>query len=280
LSSTAEKNGVAESARRLEDLIRSFGKVVVAFSGGVDSAVVMKAAANALGPQALGITAKTESNTGEDLEICLAMAREHDFHHEVIHYSELDIDNYAENNPNRCYFCKSELYDRLIAFASERGYQIVCDGSNADDLGDYRPGLRAVAERGVRSPLKENGLNKEAVRALAKHYRLPVHDRPSSPCLSSRIPYGMRVTREKLDQIAEAERILRTLGLKEFRCRHHGDVARLELHPAEFEVVLAQRDQLVRQFREIGFRWVALDLAGFKSGGLNVVLEQVSKETR
>lgn len=260
-----------QMAQRLEDFFRSFDRVVVAYSGGVDSTVVLKAASNVLGDRAAGILADTESNTDEDIELARRIAGKHGLTFEIIAYSELAIENYADNPVNRCYFCKSELYTRLNALAHDRGYAVICDGSNADDVGDWRPGLQAVAENRVRSPLKECGLAKDDVRAIARHYGLPNHDRPSSPCLSSRIPYGQAVTREKLDQVAAGERILRGLGLSEFRCRHHGDVARIEAPPAEFEVLLAAREQVVRDFRSIGFHWVALDLGGFQSGNLNRV---------
>lgn len=264
MSSTTEEQAVA-----LEDFFRQFDRVVVAYSGGVDSTVVLKAASVALGPEALGITADTESNTDDDLALCRRIAQEHGLRHEVIAYSELAIPNYAENPVNRCYFCKHALYSRLTAIAGERGFPVICDGSNRDDVGDYRPGLKAVAELQVRSPLRELGLGKAEVRELARHYGLPNQDKPSSPCLSSRIPYGSPVTRQKLEQVARAERFLRGLGLAELRCRHHGQVARLEVPPPDFEVVLANRQAIVEFLRTLGFHWVTLDLAGFQSGSLN-----------
>lgn len=258
----------------LQETIRGYGdRVLVAFSGGVDSSVVAKAARLALGREgALCVAARSESNTEDDIALCRTIAAEHDFALEVIAYSELAIPNYKENPTNRCYFCKSELYDRLGALAAERGLAAVLDGSNADDAGDYRPGLKAVAERRVRSPLREAGLTKEDVRALARHFGLPNHDKPSSPCLSSRVPYGQKITREKLEQVAAAEQYLRGLGLREFRCRHHGDVARIEVPPEQFPIVLENRDKLLAEFRRLGFVWTALDLAGFRSGSLNAVL--------
>ena len=264
----------AEMAAALEDHLRSLGRVMVAYSGGVDSTVVLKAATVALGAGALGVLADTESNTEADIAQARELAREHGMALEVIAYSEIAISNYAENPPNRCFFCKSELYTRLNALAVERGFPVVCDGSNADDAGDYRPGLKAVADLRVRSPLRERGLSKGDVRALARHYGLPNHDKPSSPCLSSRIPYGQQITREKLSQVAAAEEFLRSLGLREFRCRHHGPVARLEVGEAEMGIVLAQRELIVNHLRGTGFHWVALDLASFQSGSLNRVLEK------
>lgn len=264
---------VAEKQKRLEDLLRSFQRVIVGFSGGVDSTVVLKVATRVLGPEnALGVTASSESTTEEDLALCRRLAGEHGFTLRVINYSELAIPNYAANPTNRCYFCKGELFNRLKALADEWGGAVICDGSNADDTGDYRPGMTAKAERGVRSPLLEAGLTKVEVRALARHYGLPNHDRPSAPCLSSRVPYGMEITREKLEQVAAAERFLRELGFRDLRCRHHGAMVRIEIEPVEFPRLLEHRETVVRRMKELGFRYVALDLQGFRSGSLNEVL--------
>lgn len=264
----------AELTAALVERIRQWGtSAAVAFSAGVDSTVVAKLATLALGPAgALCVLARSESNTDEDQALAEAIAQEHGLNLEIIAYSELAIGNYAANPTNRCYFCKSELYGRLEALAAERGFSVVLDGSNADDAGDYRPGLQAVKEKGVRSPLKEMGVGKARVRELARHLGLPNHDRPASPCLSSRIPYGQPVTREKLEQVGRAEAYLRGLGLREFRCRHHGEVARLEVMPQDFAVVVDRRDEIVAEFRRLGFLWVALDLAGFRSGSLNALV--------
>lgn len=265
-----------ENAARLEACLAGLGSAMVAYSGGVDSTVVLKAAALALGDRALGIMADTESTTDEDVALAVDVARVHGLPLETIRYSELAIENYAKNPANRCFFCKNELYSRLSALAAERGFAVVCDGSNVDDGGDYRPGLKAVAAHGVRSPLRELGLAKADVRALARHYGLPNHEKPSSPCLSSRIPYGQTITREKLDQVGKAEAHLRSLGLREFRVRHHGDTARIEANPEDFQTVLAHRGSIVAEFRRLGFHWVSMDLAGFRTGSLNRVLEPIS----
>lgn len=260
----------------LVDRIRGWGTTAaVAFSGGVDSTVVAKLATLALGREnAVCVIAKSESNTDEDLALAEAVAREHGLNLEIIAYSELAIGSYAENPANRCYFCKSELYGRLEGVATARGLAMVLDGSNADDAGDYRPGMKAVKERGVRSPLRECGVTKAQVRELARHFGLPNHDKPASPCLSSRIPYGRTITRAKLEQVGRAENYLRSLGLRELRCRHHGDVARLEVPVDEFPRVLEHREAIVAEFRRLGFLWVSLDLAGFRSGSLNAILHQ------
>jgi len=267
------QSSIEQLAQKLEAHIAEKGQVLVAFSGGVDSTVVLKAAHNALGEKALGILADTESNTDDDLEICRNIADEHQLPYEIIKYSELAIENYKENPMNRCFFCKNELYGRLTDLAKKREIPFVCDGSNADDVGDYRPGLKAVEKHRIISPLKELDITKAQVRELAAYYGLPNYDRPSSPCLSSRIPYGNEITEKKLQQVARMESYLRSLGLREFRCRHHDRVARLELHEQDFQVALENNQSIVEKGREIGFHWVALDLAGFKSGNLNRVLE-------
>jgi len=263
-----------EKKRRLAEVLTSCGRVVIGFSGGVDSTVVLKAATATLGAEnALGVTASSESNTDEDLEICRRIAEEHGCNHRVIAYSELAIPNYASNPANRCYYCKAELFDHLLKLAREwQGGAIVCDGSNVEDYGDYRPGLTAKEERQVRSPLREAGFTKNDVRRLAREYGLPNHDRPAAPCLSSRIPYGMEITREKLDQVAAAERYLRELGLRQVRCRHHDKVARIEVDSDAMAIVLAHREAIVARFKEIGFQYIALDLQGFRSGSLNEAL--------
>lgn len=245
----------------------------MAFSGGVDSTVVAKLATMALGPNgAMCVVAHSESNTDEDVALCRSIASGHGLNLRVIEYSELAIPNYAENPTNRCYFCKSELYTHLGALRQAEAFDAILDGSNADDVGDYRPGLKAVGEKGVRSPLREMAVDKATVRALARHLNLPNHEKPASPCLSSRVPYGQPITREKLNQIAAAESFLRGLGLVEFRVRHHGDVARIEAPASDFPLLLEHRDRIVARFRELGFVWTAMDLAGFRSGSLNAVL--------
>ncbi len=246
----------------------------MAFSGGADSTLVAWAAARALGQRALAVTALSESLSPGEPEAARALAHRIGIRSEEIAYSELAIPGYAENTPERCYLCKGELFRRLATLAAERGFAAVLDGTNADDLSDYRPGRRAAAERAVRSPLAELGWGKAAVRAALKELDLPVWNKPSSPCLSSRVPYGEPVTREKLDQIGRAEAALRELGFAELRVRHHGSTARIELPRAEMARVLADglAEEIVRRVRAAGFAFVALDLEGLRSGSLNRLL--------
>jgi uncharacterized protein len=266
--------------RQLEETIAGYGPVVTGFSAGVDSSVVAAAAHAALGESALAVTAITETITTEDLDLAAAIAARLGMRHEFIEYNELDIPGYAENPANRCYFCKDALYVRLGALARQRGIVAILDGTNADDAGDYRPGRQAAGEQGVRSPLLELGITKADVRRLAALYDLPNNDKPSAPCLSSRVPYGTPITRELLDRIDRAERGLRALGFGELRVRYHGDVARIELPRADFQRALELADIINERVREAGFSYVALDLKGFRSGSLNETLTQIELPAR
>lgn len=264
---------VLQLRKNLEDHIAQLRSVVVGFSAGVDSSVVAAAAHAALGQNALSVTAITETITEEDLDLARDIIRRHGFSHRWVEYSELAIEGYAENPSNRCFFCKDALYERLASIAREES-RVILDGTNADDAGDYRPGRQAAAEHGVRSPLLELGITKEQVRQLAQDYGLPNHDKPSAPCLSSRVPYGTRITPEILEKIGTAERNLRGLGFGELRVRHHGEVARLELPRQDFEKALLLADDIDRAVVEAGYRYVSLDLRGFRSGSLNEGLSQ------
>ncbi len=272
-ASAVRMSGVADLADLVES-VRPLGSAVVAFSGGADSALVAWAAARALGERALAVTARSESLAPGEPEAARALAARIGIRQEEIAYSELAIPGYAANSPERCYLCKGELFTRLAALAGARGFAVVLDGTNADDLGDFRPGRRAAAERSVRSPLAELGWGKEAVRAALRELDLPVWSKPSSPCLSSRVPYGEPVTREKLEQIARAEAALHELGFADLRVRHHGSTARIELPKAEMARVLADglAAEIVRRVRAAGFAFVALDLEGLRSGSLNRLL--------
>jgi uncharacterized protein len=260
---------------KLEETIAGYGSAIVGFSAGVDSSVVAAAAHAALGASALAVTAVTETITQEDLGLAAEIASMLGMRHESIRYSELDIPEYADNPANRCYFCKDALYVRLRRLADERGIAVLLDGTNADDAGDYRPGRQAALEQGVRSPLLELGITKQEVRELASGYGLPNNDKPSAPCLSSRVPYGTRITPELLEQIDRAERALRDLGFRELRVRHHGDVARIELPKPEFPRAIEISDRIEGAIRAAGFKYASLDLRGFRSGSLNETLTQI-----
>lgn len=262
-------------AERLIETIRGYGSCAVAFSAGVDSTVVAKAARLALGDRAVAVTGSSESLATGELDQARELARLIGIRHEVLATQEMADPNYLKNSPARCYFCKAELYQRIEPVAVELHLAVIVNGANLDDLGDYRPGMTAAAEHQVRSPLIECGFGKDAVRTLAAEWELPIWDKPAAPCLSSRIAYGEEVTPERLAMIDQAEQYLRGLGLRELRVRYHrGDMARLEVPPQAVERLCEPetRTKLVAELRRLGFRYVTLDLEGFRSGSQNLVL--------
>jgi uncharacterized protein len=264
-------------ARRdtLLEILRGYGRLAVAYSGGVDSAVVAKAAQVALGDSTIAVTAVSESLAQGELEEAQELAVKIGIAHRVIRTEEFADPNYLRNNSDRCYFCKSELYGRLEGLKDALGVETIASGANLDDQGDHRPGMKAAAEHGVRHPLQEAGLTKDHVRQLAKAWDLPTWDKPATPCLSSRIAYGEDVTPEKVRMIDAAEGWLRRQGLRLLRVRYHkGDLARIEV-PIEELTRLADpevRKALIPTFRELGFKFVTLDLEGFRSGSLNTLI--------
>lgn len=261
---------------RLEALLSEMGGCVIGFSGGVDSTFLFAAAVQVLGERALAVTATSETYPERERREAEDLARRLGGRHRVIASEELDIPGFSENPKNRCYFCKKELFGKLRAVALEEGLPHVVDGSNLDDRGDYRPGRQAARELGVRSPLEEAGLTKQDIRELSREMGLPTWDKPAFACLSSRFPYGVRITREKVTQVGRAEEGLRELGLRVLRVRHHGDVARLELGPDEFQrVVNGLRDEVVRIVKDAGYTYVALDLQGYRTGAMNEALRDL-----
>lgn len=270
---------IQQKYAKLGELLQSLGKVVVAFSGGVDSAFLLKAALDFLGKDnVLAITADSETYPVREREEAVALAKELGAHHEVIHTSELDIPGYAENPTNRCYFCKNSLFDHLIPIAHERGFAHVVFGAIADDLGEHRPGLTAAHEKGVRAPLLEAGIKKSEIRHLSRQFGLRTWDKPSFACLSSRIPYGERITAQKLSMIDQAEDFLIQLGFRQVRVRQHDQLARIEVPAEELADVVQVAETIHEKLKSIGYAYAALDLKGYRSDSMNEVLPDSVKK--
>lgn len=262
---------------KLKEDIAQMESLVVAFSGGVDSTFLLKVASEVLGDKVLAVTARSASFPSRELQQAIDFAKEIGTVHILVDSEELDIDGFADNPPNRCYLCKKELFGKIIDVANEKRLKYVADGANKDDLDDYRPGMVATREMGIKSPLRDADLTKEDIRSISKEIGLSTWDKPSFACLASRIPYGQKISEEKLSMINQAEQYLMNLGLKQVRVRHHGDVARIEVASEErvglFNIELM--DRIHEDFLNMGFKYVAMDLRGYRTGSMNEVLHEI-----
>jgi uncharacterized protein len=268
-----------EKFQLLKDIIKEKGSAAVAFSGGVDSTFLVKVAYEVLGEKVIAVTATSSTYPERELKEAIKYAKDMGAKHIIISSEELDIEGFASNPKNRCYYCKKELFTKIKDVASENGVKYVFDGSNLDDNGDYRPGMQAARELEVVSPLKEAGLTKNDIRELSKELGLPTWNKPSFACLSSRFPYGHKITLPKLKMVDQAEQFLLDMGIKQVRVRHHGEIARIEVAPEEREQFfnIELMDKIGYKFKEIGFTYVTLDMLGYRTGSMNEVLNKEDK---
>ena len=259
---------------KLKEYLSSLESVAVAFSGGVDSTFLLKVAHDTLGDNAVAVTARSCSFPERELKEAISFCKSEGIRHFIVDSEELEIDGFSDNPPNRCYLCKRELFEKILMIAEKEDIKNIAEGSNLDDNGDYRPGLQAVAELGVKSPLRFANLTKSDIRRLSKQLGLPTWNKQSFACLSSRFVYGETISREKLSMVDKAEQLLLDLGFHQVRVRIHGNIARIEVEPEEFEKVLQNRTEIVKKFRQYGFQYVSLDLLGYRMGSMNESLDK------
>jgi uncharacterized protein len=264
---------LASKYQALQDTIRSYSRVIVAFSGGIDSSLVAFVAGQVLGENALAVTSGSASLKRTDLELSKKLGDDWGIAHQVIVTDELSKSDYRANPTNRCFYCKTSLYTELAQIASAQNYAFVLNGTNLDDLGDHRPGLIAADDYDVKSPLVEAGFHKADIRALAHELGLENADKPQAACLSSRFPYGTAIDQNLLAQVEAAEDVLADVGFSQYRVRHHGEVARLEILPEEFPLAIRHHADIEKRIKELGYRFIAMDMGGFRSGSLNEGLQ-------
>ncbi|ADL68560.1 NAD synthase [Thermoanaerobacterium thermosaccharolyticum DSM 571] len=271
-----------EKYENLKKYIKQLGSAVIAFSGGVDSTFLAKVCKDVLNDSCLAVTATSSTYPEREFKEALELAKEIGIRHKIIKSEELEIEGFSKNPIDRCYYCKSELFSKLKKVADDEGIEYVLDGTNADDTGDFRPGRRAAKELGVKSPLLECGFTKDDIREMSKRLGLPTWNKPAYACLSSRFPYGQEITSEKLSMVEKSEEYLLNLGFVGFRVRHHGDVARIELNPDQINMMMDEniRKKVVSKLKEIGFKYVSLDLEGYRTGSMNEAISELINDVR
>ncbi len=268
--------GPLSKLKSLEKILTDMQSVLIAYSGGMDSTFLLKIASNVLGNKAVAVTASSDTYTPQELRDAEKNAAEIGARHIIVHTDELNNPNFSSNPPERCYYCKRELFTKLTELLKRHHLNFIIDGSTCDDERDFRPGMRAVAEFRVRSPLKEAGFTKEDIKKLSKEMHLPTWDKPASPCLSTRFPYGTEITKEKLLRVGSAEEFLRDLGIRQLRVRDHGIVARIEVVRKDMPIFLDEKtaDLIVEKFKALGYAYVALDIQGYRMGSMNEPLSE------